>query len=84
MGLLKSLFILERGRGREEGSEALLETLIGCLPHVPQLGTKPTTQACVLTRIRTNDLLVCGMTLNQLSYTSQGKMILFKNEYFIV
>ena len=36
------------------------------------LGTWPTTQACALTGNRTSDPLVCRLTLNPLSYTSQG------------
>ena len=48
------------------------ETSIGCLLHAPQPGTKPTTQECALTRNRTGDLLLCRMTLNQLSPAGQG------------
>ena len=32
------------------------DTLIGCLSYVPQLGTKPSTQVCTLTRNQTGDL----------------------------
>ena len=41
------------------------------LPH-PQPGTWPTTQACVLTRNQTSDILVPKPALNSLSHTSQG------------
>ena len=34
--------------------------------------TKPTTQACALTKHQTCDILFCGMMPNQLSHTSQG------------
>ena len=41
----------ERGRvGREGGSERERETLICCLPYMPQLGIEPTTSVCALTR----------------------------------
>ena len=38
----------------------------------PQLGTRPTTQACTLTRNQISNLLLCQMMLNQLSHTGQG------------
>ena len=38
----------------------------------PQLGTWPTTQACVLTGYQTSDLSVCRPALNPVSHTSQG------------
>ena len=43
------------------------------------LGTWPTTQACVLTGYRTWDTLVCRPALNPLSHTSQGH---FYNTFF--
>ena len=65
----------ERGReGEREGKKHRCEreTAIGYLLHSLQLGTKPATQAWALMRNRTCDLLVCGMTPNTLSHTSQG------------
>ena len=47
----------------------------------PQLGTWPTTQACTLTGNRTDNLLVCGMTSNLLSHTSQGQSWVFMDIY---
>ena len=47
------LLILERGEGRErvrEEKQQCERSITGCLSYVPQPGTKPTTQACVLTR----------------------------------
>ena len=38
----------------------------------PLLETWPTTQACVLTRNRTSNPLVCRLALSPLSHTSQG------------
>ena len=63
-------FIFRVGEGEEHGY--VRETSIGCLLHAPQPGTKPTTQECALTRNRTGDLLLCRMTLNQLSPAGQG------------
>ena len=81
---LKFFLIDSRERGREgegegDNHQCERETLISCLLHMPQPGTKPTTQACALTGNQTSDLLVCGMMTNQLSYTSQGQNI----RYFI-
>ena len=42
----------------------------------PQLGTWPTTQACVLTGYQTSDLSVCRPALNPLRHTSQGSFII--------
>ena len=41
------------------------------------LRTWPATQACALTRNWTGDPLVCRLSLNPLSHTSQGLFILF-------
>ena len=43
------------------------EKPIGCLSPRPQLGTRPTPQACALTENRTCDLSVCGTMPNPLS-----------------
>ena len=58
----------------EKGREtSMCKRNINWLPLAhPQLGTRPTTQACVLTGNQTSDLLVCGMIPNPLSHTSQG------------
>ena len=72
----KILFILflERGEKREKERERNTKWLpFTC----PQLGTRPATQARVLTGNRTSDLLVHKLTLNQLSHTSQGSSFLF-------
>ena len=72
---LKTLFIYrERGKeGEREGAKhwCLREVLIGCLSHVPKLGTCPATQACALTGNQICNLLVCRWALNPLSHTSQ-------------
>ena len=58
-------FILEREEGmeekrKEESHRCERETSIDCLLHAPQLGTKPTTQACAPNRNGTSDLSICG------------------------
>ena len=78
---------LERGKGREQDRKRNIsvgqkyqykrETLIGCLLHSPRPGTKPTTQACVLTSNRTSDFLLCGAMPSQWSHTSQGHIAFF-------
>ena len=71
----KILFIylvLERGQGRKTGRK----TQISCLLHTTPPGTEPTTQARALTGNRTDSPLLCGMTPNQLSHTSQCKVFL--------
>ena len=75
---LKNICWLIRERGREGEREAEKnpcerETLISSFSFVPQPGTEPTSQACVWTGNRTNNLLLCGMAPNQLSHTSQGR-----------
>ena len=51
--ILEKTLFLERGEGREkegeEKNQGERETLICCLSHMPQRGTKPATQACALT-----------------------------------
>ena len=71
---------LGRGEGREKERERdidVRETYICCLSHDPQPGTKPATQACVLTRNRTGNLSACRSALNPLSHTSQGQKEIF-------
>ena len=73
------LFIFrERGRkGEREGEkhQCMRETPIDCLLQGPQLGTKPTTQACALTGNKsTCDLWLYGIKLNQLIHFGQGKI----------
>ena len=65
------------GETKGEKHRCERETLISCLLYVPQIGTKPTTQACTLTRKQTSHLLVCGTTPNQLSHTGQCCLALF-------
>ena len=61
---------LERGEGKEKERERNIKMW---LPLVyPLLGTRPATQACALTGNPTNDHLLCSLTLNPLSHTSQG------------
>ena len=65
----------EKGRGGERERETWMqERNINQLSpvHTPT-ETKPTTQACALTRNQTGDLLVYRTTPNQLSHTTQGK-----------
>ena len=74
--LLNTLFlkdfiylILERGEGKEREGEKHLSQL----PLArPQSKTSPKTQVCALTRNQTGGLLVCRMTPNPLSHSSQG------------
>ena len=63
----------ERGREgeREGGKHRCARETDWLLLVCPQMGTRPTTQACALTGNPTGDILLCGMTLNQLSHTSQ-------------
>ena len=46
--------------------------MIECLSYTPQLGTKPKTQACALTRNQNDDLLLCGTTPNQATLAREG------------
>ena len=52
----------------------MCERYINRLPfaHAPQLGTQPATQACTLTGNQIGNPLVCRLTLNLLSHTSQS------------
>ena len=70
---LRILFIyfLEKGKGREKKRERernMDQLPLTCL----QPGTWPTNLACALIGNRTSILLVCRVTLNPVSYTSQG------------
>ena len=62
------LYIFRQGEGRKKERERN----IGCLLHMLQPGTEPTTQARALTRNQTGDFLLFGPTLNHLSHASQG------------
>ena len=78
---LKTLFILERVEGKEKERETPMwerniDLSYMCLPW-----TEPTTQACAETGKWTRNLLLCGMTPNQLSHTSQGSLIYIKKEF---
>ena len=61
------------GNGWSTGRETLIS--VSC---TPQPGTCSTTQARALTGGRTGDLLVCRMTTNPLSHTSQDLLLSFK------
>ena len=81
------LFLIFDFRQRESSEEREVEkcwgereTLIGCLPQMPQLGTEPATQACSPTRNWTRDLSVCGTMPNQLGHTDWGNMFCFLKE----
>ena len=71
--------LLEMGKGgrRGEKHQCVREILSSCLLHMPQPGTRPTTQSRALTR-RARDLLFCGMTFSQVSHTSQGETEFFE------
>ena len=77
----------ERGRERDreaEKHEHVRETSIGCLSHMPQLGTRPGTQAYALSWNWTGDLLLCGMTLDQLSHVGQVPVYFFSHIFFYI
>ena len=67
------LFIFRKkgreGEGEGEKHRCGRDTLIGCLLHAPK--------ARALTGNQTGDLLVCRLSLNPLSHTSQGTTVLF-------
>ena len=67
---------LERGEGEEKERERDISVRErerhGSVFHKPQLGAKPTTQAYALTGNQTGNFLLCRMTPNQLSHTSQS------------
>ena len=67
--------LLGRGEEREKEREtSVWERYIYWLSLAhPQLGTQPTTQACVLTWNQTGDLWVPRPALSPLSHTSQGQ-----------
>ena len=56
------------------------ETFIGYLSYMPQLGTEPATQACVLTRNETCDLSVYGMILQPTEQHWPGLVLCIFNE----
>ena len=59
------LFLESRREGKREGEKhQCVRTYIGCLSYVPQLGTKPTTQACALSRNGIGNLSLCRMMTN--------------------
>ena len=64
----------ERGRERErEKHQRERETLIGCLPHMPHLGTEPATSVCALTGHHTPNRLVYRTMLQPTEPPGQGK-----------
>ena len=68
------IFILQKGKRWKKRRETLTcMRNINWLPltHAPTR-TRPATQSRALTRNRTGDLSVCGLTLKQLSHASQG------------
>ena len=78
--LKKDLCIIRetrRGGGEQrERNTDVWEKCCSVASHMhPQLGTRTPAQACALTRNWTGDLLLCGMTLNQLSHAGQGTNI---------
>ena len=78
------LFLRDGGReGEREGrSINVRKSSIGCLLYAPHPGTKPATQACALTGNRTGNLLLCGVTSNQVSHTGPGLTNFLINNYF--
>ena len=79
----KVLFIF-REREREGEREGMKHQCV-VASCTPLRGTWPATQACALIRNRTSDPLVCKPLLNPLSYTSQGKLLVFlkKKKYLL-
>ena len=73
-GLFIYLFIF-RGEGRENERERNHQCVVASHTHPPPPGTWPATQACALTGNRTSNTLVHRPTLNPLSHTSQGRII---------
>ena len=72
LSFLKILFIFREGKGgRKRGRQT---SMCGCLSHTPQTGTRPATQACVLTENRAGDLVLCGTMPHTLSHMGQGQM----------
>ena len=80
-------FLRERGRkGEGEKHKFESEASIGCLSYTPHPRTKPTIQACALTRNWTGNLSVHGTMPNPLSHTGQGsaKALYYLTLMFIV
>ena len=68
------IYFLERGEGRVRKIDAREKhRLVASYTNHDQ-GIKPTTQVCALTRNQTSDLLLCGVTPDQLSHTGEGKV----------
>ena len=72
---------LERGEGWEKERESNINVRQKHLPHLPQPGAKPTTQACVPTRNEPATFQLCWKMPNQLSHTSQGSNIILNSQY---
>ena len=70
---------VENREGREKEKDRNINVWLS-LMH-PLLGTRPATQACVLSGHRTNDPLVHRPALNPLSHTSQGYASCFKSPF---
>ena len=67
--------LLEKGEGKEKDRERNINVWLPLARLQP--GIWPATQACALTGIQTGDLLVCRMTHNPLSHTSQSLLVCF-------
>ena len=65
--LFKDFIYFSRGEGKEKKRERDINVWLPLAR--PLLGTKTTTQACVLTGNRTSDSLLCSLVLNSLSHT---------------
>lgn len=75
----KIYFIFREGKGGREREQNISVqeihwSVASCTP--PPLQTRPTVQACALTENRTSNTSVHRPTLNPLSHTSQGLLIL--------
>ena len=80
-------YFRERGRKgeRRKRETSICKRYTDWLPLArPHLGTWPTTQACVLTRNWTRDLLVHRPDFNPLSHTSQGHVRGFSKSHLQV
>ena len=74
------VFISKENTRREKERERNISVWLP-LVH-PQLGARPTTQACSLTGSQTSTPLVRRPALNPLSHTSQGQLIFLKTHWF--